>query len=224
MKDKQNTVTLSYLKDYYLMEDSTPTSASNFNWFIRSLIRPDRPDTPLSSIYEECNALVESISPEKCDVIFVPYLFGSATHPDAKAAFMNLSSADDRASMLRAVYEGVIFSSAHHVYNLKRPVESYAKARLSGGVSKSAVWAQMMSDVLQIPVETLEGDEPGAKGAAMGAGIACGIFRDVEDAVDHMVQIGKVYYPRREMQSVYAEKFRRYEAALSAVDLLAKMR
>lgn len=224
LKDKQNTVTLSYLKDYYLMEDSTPTSASNFNWFIRSLIRPDRPDTPLSSIYEECNALVESIPPEKCDVIFVPYLFGSATHPDAKAAFMNLSSADDRASMLRAVYEGVIFSSAHHVYNLKRPVESYAKARLSGGVSKSAVWAQMMSDVLQIPVETLEGDEPGAKGAAMGAGIACGIFRDVEDAVDHMVQIGKVYYPRREMQPVYAEKFRRYEAALSAVDLLAKMR
>lgn len=47
---KQNTVTLSYLKDYYIMEDLTPTSASNFNWFIRSILRPDRPDTPIREI------------------------------------------------------------------------------------------------------------------------------------------------------------------------------
>ena len=124
--------------------------------------------------------------------------------------------------MLRAVYEGVVFSSAHHVHNLKRPVDSYSRARLSGGVSNSEVWSQMMSDVLQIPIETLEKSEPGAKGAAMGAGIACGIFRDVEDAVNQMVHIGKTYYPQRQYEAVYAEKFRRYEAALKAVDLLAE--
>lgn len=219
---KQNTVTLSYLKDYYIMEDSTPTSASNFNWFIRTLLRPDRADVPISQIYEECNRLVESIEPENSQVIFVPYLFGSATHPDAQAAFLNLANGDDRGAMLRAVYEGVVFSSTHHVYNLKRPIESYTKARLSGGVSNSEVWSQMMSDVLQIPIETLEGGEPGAKGAAMGAGVACKIFKDLEDAVAHMVHIGKTYIPRPEYGSVYAKKYKRYEAALQAVDLLAE--
>lgn len=219
---KKNVVTLSYLKGYYIIEDSTPTSASNFNWFIRNLIRPDRPDTPVSEIYAECNQLVEQISPEDSNVIFVPYLFGSATHPDAQGAFLNLNSSDDRAAMLRAVYEGVVFSSAHHVYNLKRPVESYAKARLSGGVSNSEVWSQMMSDVLQIPIETLKGGEPGAMGAAMGAGVACGVFKDLEDAVEHMVQLGKVYMPRPEYKEIYAKKFQRYEAALQAVDLLAE--
>ncbi len=222
MKDKQNTVTLSYLKDYYIMEDSTPTSASNFNWFIRSLILPDKPDVPLSRIYSECNSLVEETKPEDGNVIFVPYLFGSATHPGACGAFLNLKAGDGRREMLRAVYEGVVFSSAHHVHNLKRPVDSYSRARLSGGVSNSEVWSQMMSDVLQIPIETLEKSEPGAKGAAMGAGIACGIFRDVEDAVNQMVHIGKTYYPQRQYEAVYAEKFRRYEAALKAVDLLAE--
>jgi L-xylulokinase len=219
---KQNTVTLSYLKKYYIMEDSTPTSASNFNWFIKTLLRPDRMDIPISQIYEECNQLVESIKPDDSWTIFVPYLFGSATHPEAHGAFMNLSNEDDRGTMLRAVYEGVVFSSTHHIYNLKRPIKSYTKARLSGGVSNSEVWSQMMSDVLQIPIETLEGEEPGAKGAAMGAGIACGIFTDLGDAVEHMVHIGKAYFPRPEYGAVYAKKYKRYEAALQAVDLLAE--
>ncbi|MCP1110413.1 FGGY-family carbohydrate kinase [Ohessyouella blattaphilus] len=219
---KENVATLSYLKDYYIMEDSTPTSASNFNWFIKSLLRPERPDAAISEIYQECNKLVEAIAPQDSDVIFVPYLFGSATHQDAKGAFLNLTGADDRNTMLRAVYEGVVFSSAHHVYNLKRPIESYTKARLSGGVSNSEVWSQMMSDVLQISIETLAGDEPGAKGAAMGAGVACGVFASLEEAVEKMVNIGKTYYPRKEYADIYARKFKRYEAALQAVDMLAE--
>ena len=219
---KENTATLSYLPGYYIMEDSTPTSASNFNWFLRNLLHKDRPEVPISEIYAESNALVESIEPENCDVIFVPYLFGSATHPDARGAFLNLSGADDRGAMLRAVYEGVVFSSVHHVHNLKRPLDSYSCARLSGGITNSPVWSQMMCDALQIPLETLEGSEPGAKGAAMGAGVACGLFRNLQDAADHMVHIGKIYQPRPEYAAVYQKKFRRYEAALQAVDLLAE--
>ena len=213
---KENTATLSYLPGYYIMEDSTPTSASNFNWFLRTLLQPDLPELPKSELYARCNAQVASIEPGDSNVIFVPYLFGSATHPDARGAFLNLSGMDDRGAMLRAVYEGVVFSSVHHVHNLKRPLGSYSCACLSGGITNSAVWSQMMCDALQIPLETLEGTEPGAKGAAMGAGVACGMFRDLSEAV------GKVYTPRREYAQVYREKFRRYEAALQAVDLLAE--
>lgn len=219
---KENTATLSYLPGYYIMEDSTPTSASNFNWFLNNLVAADRPDMPRSELYAECNRLVESIDPSDSNVIFVPYLFGSATHPDAQGAFLNISSMDDRSALLRAVYEGVVFSSCHHVHNLKRPMESYSCARLSGGVTNSPVWSQMMADALQISIETLEGSEPGAKGAAMGAGVACGLFRDLQDAADHMVQIGKVYHPRPEYAHIYQKKFARYEAALQAVDLLAE--
>ena len=219
---KENTATLSYLPGYYIMEDSTPTSASNFNWFLNNLLRPDRKELPVSEIYAECNALVEQLGPEGSDVIFVPYLFGSATHADARGAFLNLSGMDDRAALLRAVYEGVVFSSVHHVHNLKRPLDSYRCARLSGGITNSPVWSQMMSDALQIPIETLNGSEPGAKGAAMGAGVACGVFADLEDAAAHMVQLGKTYYPRAEYAQIYRKKFARYEAALEAVDLLAE--
>lgn len=216
-----STATLSYLKDYYLIEDSSPTSASNFNWLLHQIFTAEQMRRGKTKIYEACNKLVESVSPKESSAIFVPYLYGSATHPEAKGAFFNLTGADSRETILRAVYEGVVFSTLHHVYNLGRELDSYKIARLSGGVSNSGAWSQMMSDVLQIPIETLEGKEPGAKGAAMGAGVACGVFDDLEDAVYKMVHFGKVYDPRPEYRTVYEKKYRRYEAALQAVDAMA---
>lgn len=222
IEKKKNTVTLSYMKDYYIMEDSTPTSASNLNWYLNHFVRPEKQELSADEIYIVCNKQVESVKPEECKVIFVPYLFGSATHENVHGAFLNLTGGDDKSVMLRAVYEGIAFSSMHHVYNLKRSLETYSKARLSGGISNSEVWSQMLCDALQIPIETLEAGEPGAKGAAMCAGVAGGVFKNLEDAVEHMVHVGKVYKPRSEYKEIYAEKFARYEAALAAVDLLAE--
>lgn len=217
-----STATLSYLKDNYLIEDSSPTSASNFNWILHQIFTEEQLKMKKDDIYDECNKLVESVPPQRSSAVFVPYLYGSATHPDAKGAFLNLTGADDRGTMLCAVYEGVVFSTRHHVRNLGRELSSYKIARLSGGVSNSSVWSQMMSDVMQIPIETLEDEEPGAKGAAMGAGVACGIFSGLEDAAYKMVHFGKVYYPRPEYGAIYEKKYRRYEAALWAVDRMAE--
>lgn len=217
-----STATLSYLKDYYLIEDSSPTSASNFNWLLHQVFTAEQLSKDKAEIYEMCNELTASVSPGKSSAVFVPYLYGSATHPEAKGAFFNLTGADDSGTILRAVYEGVVFSTMHHVYNLGRELDSYKIARLSGGVSNSEVWSQMMSDALQIPIETLEGAEPGAKGAAMGAGVACGVFESLEEAVCKMVHFGKVYYPRPEYRAVYEKKYRCYEAALKAVDAMAE--
>lgn len=214
-----NTVTKSYLKDYYLVEDSSPTSASNFDWFVEKFLEPDRPNVTRGELYRECDCLMEKTTPYDSNVVFIPYLFGSATNSNAKGAFFNLSSYHDRNHLIRAVYEGVIFSSMFHVKNLRRQASDYTAARLSGGVAKSSVWAQMMADVLQIPIETLHGSQMSALGAAMGAGVACGEFTDLEDAVRKMVAVSHVYEPRREYAQIYAQKFATFEKALKALDL-----
>jgi L-xylulokinase len=56
----------------------------------------------------------------------------------------------------------------------------------------------------------------------MGAGVACGIFSDLKEAVANMVHIGRTYQPRENYRNVYAEKYQAYEKALQAVDLLAE--
>lgn len=219
---RTNIATLSYVDGLYLMEDSTPTSASNFNWYIQKIIKEYNPNITNSEIYDECNKLVEAKDPRDSDIIFVPYLFASATHPNAHGAFLNISAADDKSSLLRAIYEGVVFSSVHHVHCLQRPIDTYSKAKLSGGITNSAVWSQMMADVLQMPIQTLEGTQIGAKGAAIGAGVASGVFTDLKDAVKKMVKEGKMYYPNKELAEIYKKKYERYEHALNALDMLAE--
>ena len=219
---RTNTATISYLDGYYLMEDSSPTSAGNFNWYIEKIIKGYDRKLDSKQIYDMCNRMVEEKDPDDCDVIFVPYLFASATESLAKGAFLNLSAVDDDASMIHAIYEGVVFSSVHHIHNLQRPLSSYRIAKLSGGITNSEVWSQMMADCLQIPIQTISGSQIGAKGAAIGAGVACGLFNSLEEGVDKMVNLGKIYNPRKEYGDIYKKKYERYEIALKAVDLLGR--
>lgn len=219
---RTNTATLSYLDGYYLMEDSSPTSASNFNWYIEKIIRKYNPALSHEEIYDLCNKAVSDKKPQDSSVIFVPYLYGSATAPDTAAAFLNMKAGDDDASLLRAIYEGVVFSSVHHVHNLQRDINTYRLAKLSGGLSNSAVWSQMMADALQIKIQTLEGTQTGAKGAAIGAGLACGVFTDLKQGVEQMVINGKEYLPNKENAEIYRIKYARYEAALAALDELSE--
>jgi Sugar (pentulose and hexulose) kinases len=213
-----NSISMSFLPGHYLVEESTPTSAGNFDWFLEKLLLPDRPDMARRQIYAECDAAALDIGPEGSDVVFVPYLFASASHPDAKGAFFNLSSYHDRRHMLRAVYEGVVFSSVWHVRRLMTDGRGFDRARISGGLTNSPMWTQMMADALQLPLDVLASTELSAMGAAMCAGIGCGMFADFADATARMVRIDKTYRPDPALAEIYAAKFARYEKALAALD------
>lgn len=213
-----NSISMSFLPGHYLVEESTPTSAGNFDWFLEKLLQPDRPAVPRKQLYAECDAAVAEIGPDGSDVVFVPYLFASASHPDAKGAFFNLTSYHDRRHMLRAVYEGVVFSSVWHVRRLMTDGRSFNRARISGGLTNSALWTQMMADAVQLPLEVLASTELSAMGAAMCAGIGCGMFADFAEAVGEMVKVEKTYSPNPALAAVYAAKFARYEDALAALD------
>lgn len=214
----QNTTTLSYKEGYYLVEDSSPTSASNFDWYLERFVEPGYNGISRSGIYKICDDIIENTTPFDSNVVFVPYIFSSATNPNSKGAFFNLTSFHSKEHILQGVYEGVVFSTLFHVKRLLKNGRKYNAARLSGGVAKSGVWAQMMSDALQMPIDILEGSQQSAMGAAMGAGIACGEFSDLKDAAEKMVHIKKTFYPNPEYKKIYEEKYNAFERALEALN------
>lgn len=212
-------MTLSYLPDHFLVEDSSATSASNFDWFVEKLLKPVYPYLSRKELYLECDRLVEEMNPQNSQVVFIPYLFDSSTTSGAKAAFFNLSSEHTVQDLLFAVYEGVVFSSALHIKRLRPPLGQFQKARLSGGVANSSVWAQMMADVIHMPVEVLQNSELSAQGAAMAAGIGVGLFKNHQDAIERMVKIGGVFMPDSSRAAIYAQKFVVFEKALKALEI-----
>ncbi len=204
---------------YFLIEESSPTSAGNMEWFIRNLMSFEQKEAKEAggSVYKTANAWVSSIEPQDCSVIFLPFLNGSNEDALAKGTFVGLTAYHTKKHMLRAVYEGVVFSHLTHVKKLLLNREAPGSIRLSGGAANSDVWVQIFADALQIPVDVVADKELGAQGAAMAAGIAAGIYRDYQDAVSRTVKISRTVMPRPEYKEIYEKKYETYRAVIDGL-------
>lgn len=204
---------------YFLIEESSPTSAGNMEWFIRNLMGYEKKEMKADgrSVYELTNEWVESIEPKDNTIIFLPFLNGSNEDALAKATFIGLTAYHTKKHMLRAVYEGIVFSHLTHVKKLLQNREVPKSIRLSGGASNSRVWVQIFADALQIPVDIIGDKELGAQGAAMAAGIAAGIYRDYEEAIARTVKVTETVLPRLEYREVYERKYQTYRAVIDGL-------
>lgn len=205
---------------YFLIEESSPTSAGNMQWFIDNLLGEQKQTCKAEgkSIYDYTNAAVEAIAPEDSSVIFLPFLNGSNEDPQARGSFLGLTAYHDRAHMLRAVYEGIVFSHTTHVRRLLANRSRPDAIRLAGGAANSPVWVQMFADMLQIPIETVTCQEQGILGAAMAAGVGSGVFESYGAAAAGLVRIGSRVLPRGEYAQVYERKYRAYRAVVEALN------
>ncbi len=189
----------------YLVEESSVASAGNLEW-MRSVLK-DRS-------YEALDDMVVSIAPADSNAVFFPFLYASNLNPQAKSALIGLSSGDGEAEIIRAVYEGVVFSGYTHLERLLAKMDKLPSVvKLTGGVNHSIVWSRMFADVIGLPMEITENTEIGCKGAAMSAGVAAGIYKDASDAVETCVKPGRVIYPDPAMTEVYRRKYQLYRLA-----------
>ena len=204
---------------YYLVEESSPTSAGNMEWFIRNLMNYEKTDAKANggSVYDITNEWVESIEPEDNNIIFLPFLNGSNEDALAKGTFIGLTAYHSKKHMLRAVYEGIVFSHLTHVKKLLRNREIPESIRLSGGAANSDVWVQIFADALQIPIDVIEDKELGAQGAAIAAGIAAGIYKDYNDGIEKTVKITKTVQPRPEYKEIYEKKYQTYRRVIEGL-------
>lgn len=121
--------------------------------------------TPEAALLAPLGEVVERPSP----VQFLPYLDGERTpHNDASAAgaFVGLRSATGRDELVQAVLEGVGYAARDNLAALAGASSPITEIDLVGGGSRSALWAQIIADVLAIPVHRVE---EGEVGAALGA-------------------------------------------------------
>ncbi|MEG0935014.1 MAG: FGGY-family carbohydrate kinase [Clostridia bacterium] len=205
------------LSGQYLVEECSPTSAANHEWFVNNFLR-EAAEKAGKSVYQLANELVTDIRPSDQSIIFLPYLYGGADDARATAAFVGLDASHTRSDMLRAVYECIIFGHKQHIDRLLASRVQPPKAiRLAGGVVNSPMWVQMFADILNLPVETIDVKELGALGCAMTAAVAAGDYPDLCAAARAMVKVERTFLPDCANQAVYARKYDTYLAVRQAL-------
>ena len=123
---------------------------------------------------------------------FLPYLSGERSpHPDplARGAFVGLTLAHDRRHLVRSVLEGVAFGLRDGLdLMVAAGMPAPAQVRASGGGLASPLWRQILADVLDAEIATVNTTEGAAFGAALLATPAAGWYPTVDDAVAAFVR------------------------------------
>jgi xylulokinase len=132
-------------------------------------------------------------------LLFLPYLSGERSpHPDplARGAFVGLTLSHDRRHLTRAVLEGVAFGLRDGLdLMVEAGVPMPSQIRASGGGTASPVWRQILADVLQSEIATVDTTEGAAYGAALLAAVGLAWFPDVRAATDAWVRATTVATP-----------------------------
>lgn len=142
--------------------------------------------------------------------------FGRWYH--AAPSFLNLSldsARSNKAVLFRALEENAAIVSA---LNLER-VREFAGADLAaplvfaGGGSKGLLWSQILADVTGREIRIPKVCEATSLGGAAAAGVGVGLFRDLAEAADALVQWDRNVEPNQANRAIYDEAKERWQAA-----------
>lgn len=208
------------MEDLYLVEECSPTSAGNLEWFLQvlcpELVAQEKKKN--RSVYPVVDRAVRSLAPSEHVPTFLPFLMASNVHPLGSAAFVDISMSHSRAHLFRAVYEGVAFSHRYHFERLLQTRETEVRRiRLAGGVARSEVWAQMFADIMGLPVEVSAVRECGTLGCAICGAAAAGIWSSLRAAAAKMCGPMLRYEPDLSAVIEYEKKYDRYLKTIQAL-------
>lgn len=199
------------------------SAAGSLRWYRDTLAA----NTP----YDDLLAPAAAIAPGAEGLLFLPYLTGERTpHPDplARGAWIGLTVRHTQAHLTRAVLEGVAFGLRDSFELMKGiGLTAIQQVRVSGGGARSPLWRQILADVLNSELVTVNTSEGAAYGAALLAGVGAGFWPDVDTACAQVIHVTGRTQPEpaavARYNAVYAEYRQLYPTLKSSFANLAAL-
>jgi xylulokinase len=168
--------------DGYVTELGINTAGEALDW-LATLTYGGRSGRLRASDFEQLDDETSAVAPGSGGLLVVPVLGdGERDDPTLLGAAIGLSVRQDRASLARAVMEGVAFAIRAHLDGLGKTTTPATEMRVSGRPASLRTWNHIKADVLGIPVSRVAGDAT-TSGVAMLAGIGVGIYPDARSAI-----------------------------------------
>jgi xylulokinase len=206
--------------DHWYVIAATNSCASAHKWLRDTFFRREGEDG--SAVFDAMDARAAAVQPGSEGLFFHPYLNGERSpywDPLLRADFVGAGFNHGSGHFVRALYEGVAYSLRDCLEVMKSKGLGFSTARLTGGGARSALWRQIVADVLNITVE-LPAVADASFGAALLAGVGIGVFKDERAAAD-VVRIVSRAVPDPARAAVYDRGFpiyREIQAALAPIN------
>jgi xylulokinase len=154
--------------------------------------------------------------PPGCEgLVMLPHLQGAMApeaNSKAKGVFYGFTLKHTKAHFSRAIMESIACIVRRNIdvlEDLKIPVN---EIRVLGGGARSDVWNQIKADFTQKTLVRTENEEAACLGAAILAGKAVGIYKNIEEASTKMVKVKRRYEPNAANVNACKDAYGKYVA------------
>ena len=216
--DKSRLMPVHYfaVPDTYMMHTFT-TGGMCLRWFRDSFCQDTievQKNTGQDSYYL-MDKEADTVDPGSDGLITLPHLQGSMA-PDvnlnAKGVFYGATLKHTRAHFIRSIMESLGYIICRNLEAIENMGLEVKQIRTMGGGSKSDVWNQIKADITGKTLNvTYSSQDTACLGAAILAGCAAGIFKDIESAVVSMVKIKKTFEPDMEKHRIYQKQYEKFK-------------
>jgi xylulokinase len=162
-----------YRRGKYLLGGGTSSTGAIVQWF--------KDNFASNKSYRELDDEAENAG--MSDLVLLPYFMGERTpilDESARGMLFGLRIEHTGANVYRALLEATAYAIRHHIDIMEETGAGIKKIMLVNGGSKSRVWRQIISDVLQRAVYRAENAYGAPFGDAYGAGMGTGRYRDLK--------------------------------------------
>jgi xylulokinase len=196
----------------YVFETLMGGGTFNISWFVQKFSGVDPLALGLGLSAEQIlETAAAQLPPGSEGLLALPYWGGALTpywDPEARGVVLGLTGSHGKAHVYRALLEGMAFEQRLLTDGaealLEKPVEQLVAL---GGGSRSAVWCQIMADVLRRPLHVAREPESTCLGSGMLAAAAVGLHPTIRAAAGAMSDVGAIYLPNQARARTYDRLF-----------------
>ena len=202
---------LHVLPDRWVVESNGGPLGDALDW-LAGLLFPDSPRPVARLVAEAAQArpgaggILSTFGGQVFNARALSLPLGSIT----LSPFLSGDASSRRADLCRAVLEGLAFVLRANLEQVAAVVAQADSLRymMTGGLTRSPFWAQLVANVLGRPVRVSEIPEGTALGAAICAGMGAGLFADLAEGAARLGRVRTVEpneEAARTYQALYAE-------------------
>lgn len=161
-------MTFNYILDEqtYISGGAINNGGLILNWLLEKFMLKEA----LSAAdYQQLFASIEVLPAGNDGLLYLPYLTGERTplwDSNSCGAFFGIKSTHNQTNFLKAGLDGVCFAICHVLDALSQSSNEITEIRVSGGFTASAVWVQLMADIIGKKLTIVQAEDASAIGAA----------------------------------------------------------
>jgi xylulokinase len=144
------------------------------------------------------------------NVLILPHFTGSGTpYMDSRSrgAILGMTLSTTKSDIVKGILDSLSYEMKWNIETVEAAGIKINDLNLFGGGARNDILAQIKADIYEKNIHALSIDETGALAAALLAGSAIGVYKNIDEAVSSIVEPRKTFYPKGKYQDGYRRTY-----------------